>query len=636
MTAIHDTAYPRLKPNPDEQELKQNFLPIKAELELLNKSTSEKSPHSRLGFMLSLKCYQCLGYHIPINTIPKPIIEYIANCIDIKVDKVKLQNYMQLKQRKRHKTVIRKFLFINECKQQRKSIMKSAGLKSAAIKENLADIINDMLEELIKNNFEIPAFSTLLRLARAARTIVSSVLYQKVSDQLTDETKQFFDKLLLSTSPVHEFTSGWEYLKQEMKKPSVTNIREFTDYLDQLRKWRDESPIDLSDIPEHRLDQYVAEAMALDIADMRRIKEAKRYALSAMLLYHQYAKSLDSIVTVLTRWLRKIKTDAAEALQEIRNSNQKITDQLIGSLKQVLVASKQTARTPEEKLVLIEQSLPNDIDASIEACEQYLAYADDNDLPLMLKYYQAKRHTMFRLLKQIEIKSASKDVLVEKLVEFILVHQRTHGEYVEINPEEFSNLEWLDDQWFQFITEGKTKRYTNQIRTINKQKLELAIFRFAMDEINCADAFALNSYENDDPNKQFIPWDEFYQNLKPYAELIGKSDDPRLFVKELKEEHQQAAEKVNQNFVDNEYLNIINGEPVLKRAISKKVSQQQEKFSKLVASKMPLTDIVSVLTDVENWLGISRHLKPLSGYEPKIDDYDLLMLRTIYFKQPYF
>ncbi|HAU1598911.1 TPA: Tn3 family transposase [Legionella pneumophila] len=628
MTAIHETAYPRLKPNPDNQELKQNFLPSKAEHELLNKSTSEKSPHSRLGFMLSLKCYQCLGYHIPINTIPKPIIEYIANCIEIKVDKVKLQNYMQLKQRKRHKIVIRKFLAINECKQQRKSIMKSAGLKSAAIKESLADIINDMLEELIKNNFEIPAFSTLLRLARAARTIVSSVLYQRVSDQLTDETKQFFDQLLLSTSPVHEFTSGWEYLKQEMKKPSVTNIREFTDYLDQLRKWRDESPIDLSDIPEHRLDQYVAEAMALDIADMRRIKEAKRYALSAMLLYHQYAKSLDNIVTVLARWLRKIKNDAAEALQEIRNSSQKITDQLIGSLKQVLVASKQTAQTPEEKLGLIEQSLPNDIDASIEACEQYLAYADDNDLPLMLKYYQVKRHTMFRLLKQIEIKSASKDVLVEKLVEFILAHQRSHGEYIEINPEEFGNLEWLDDQWFQFITEGKTKRYTNQIRTVKKQKLELAIFRFAMDEINCADAFALNSYENDDPNKQFIPWDEFYQSLKPYAELIGKSDDPRLFVKELQVEHQQAAEKVNQNFVDNEYLNIINGEPVLKRAISKKVSQQQEKFSNLVASKMPLTDIVSVLTDVENWLGISRHLKPLSGYEPKIDDYDLRFIAT--------
>jgi hypothetical protein len=99
-----------------------------------------------------------------------------------------------------------------------------------------------------------------------------------------------------------------------------------------------------------------------------------------------------------------------------------------------------------------------------------------------------------------------------------------------------------------------------------------------MDEINCADAFVLNSYENDDPNKQFIPWNEFYQNLKLYTDLIGKSDDPRLFVKELQVEHQQAAEKVNRNFIDNEYLSIINGEPVLKRAISKSKSATRKIF----------------------------------------------------------
>ncbi len=54
MTAIHETAYSRLKPNPDEPELKQNFFPTNEEIELLNKNTSEKSPHSQLGFMLSL------------------------------------------------------------------------------------------------------------------------------------------------------------------------------------------------------------------------------------------------------------------------------------------------------------------------------------------------------------------------------------------------------------------------------------------------------------------------------------------------------------------------------------------------------------------------------------------------------
>lgn len=283
----------------------------------------------------------------------------------------------------------------------------------------------------------------------------------------------------------------------------------------------------------------------------------------------------------MNRWLRKIKNDAAEALKEIRNANRKITHQLIGCFKQVLVASKKTVQTPEEKLSLIEQSFPNDIDASIEACEQYLIYADDNDLPLMLRYYQAKRHTMFRLLRQIEIKSTSKDMLVERLV-----------------------------------------------KLVNQQNLELAVFKLAMDEINCADSFVLNSYENDDPNKQFISWDEFYHKLKPYTEMIGKNENARQFIKELKEEHQQAAEKVNRNFVDNEYLNIIDGEPVLKRTIGKKVSQQQEKFANLIASKMPLTDIISVITDVENWLGISHYLKPISGYEPKIDDYDLRFIAT--------
>jgi hypothetical protein len=45
MAAIHETAYPRLKPNPDEQELKQNFLPTQAEIALLKTNTSERSPH---------------------------------------------------------------------------------------------------------------------------------------------------------------------------------------------------------------------------------------------------------------------------------------------------------------------------------------------------------------------------------------------------------------------------------------------------------------------------------------------------------------------------------------------------------------------------------------------------------------
>ena len=81
----------------------------------------------------------------------------------------------------------------------------------------MADIIDDMLEEIIKNSFKTPAFSTLLRVAQTSRTTVTSTLYKQISNQLTDKTKQFFDRLLLSETTIHEFSSGWGHLKQEMK-----------------------------------------------------------------------------------------------------------------------------------------------------------------------------------------------------------------------------------------------------------------------------------------------------------------------------------------------------------------------------------------------------------------------------------
>ena len=49
MAAIYETAYPRLKPNPSDDELNQNFLPSAEELALMKNSTRIKSLHSQIG-----------------------------------------------------------------------------------------------------------------------------------------------------------------------------------------------------------------------------------------------------------------------------------------------------------------------------------------------------------------------------------------------------------------------------------------------------------------------------------------------------------------------------------------------------------------------------------------------------------
>ena len=97
MTAIHQTAYPRLKPNPTEAELQQNFAPTKTEIGFMDQHTRISSLHTRFGFMLSLKCHQCLGYHLPLNTVPKAIVEFVASRMNIAAYKNKLKAYMKSK-----------------------------------------------------------------------------------------------------------------------------------------------------------------------------------------------------------------------------------------------------------------------------------------------------------------------------------------------------------------------------------------------------------------------------------------------------------------------------------------------------------------------------------------------------------
>jgi hypothetical protein len=74
MAAIHETAYPPIKPNLTYKELKAIFTPTNEELVLFNSKTKKTLPIPRLGFMATLKCYQYLGRPISVKKIDTSII----------------------------------------------------------------------------------------------------------------------------------------------------------------------------------------------------------------------------------------------------------------------------------------------------------------------------------------------------------------------------------------------------------------------------------------------------------------------------------------------------------------------------------------------------------------------------------
>jgi len=238
MAAIHETAYPRIKPHLSQRELGEVFTPNEREVLLLNNNLKKTNPVSRLGFMILLKCYQYLGRPVSVNKIDGIIKKHIAKQLDITCE-VDISKYPKTT-RQRHLNIIHQYLDINIDKSSRRQLMKTTALSAAMTKENLADIINRILEELIRDNYELPAYQALVRLARAARTVTNQAHYRKIMAALSGEQKQLINSMFDVTPSTddNDNTLSWLELKQESKKPSSNNVKLFIAYVNQLKALR--------------------------------------------------------------------------------------------------------------------------------------------------------------------------------------------------------------------------------------------------------------------------------------------------------------------------------------------------------------------------------------------------------------
>src|SRR3546814_17085795 len=61
----------------------------------------------------------------------------------------------------------------------------------------LEDIINVLIEELVRQKFELPGFTQLVRAARAARNAVNTAIFKSITEQLSAEQRQMLDDLIL-------------------------------------------------------------------------------------------------------------------------------------------------------------------------------------------------------------------------------------------------------------------------------------------------------------------------------------------------------------------------------------------------------------------------------------------------------
>ena len=227
MTLIDRTAYPRFKQYPSPKELAELYKPTETEIKLVKSRT--KSHSGFLCFVVMLKSFQRLGYFPHPECVPIAAIKYIRSYF-------KSQDWVETipseRQRYNYQNAIREYLGVKQYNKPAQRLIAIAVADSAEVKDHPADLINVAIEELVKERYELPAFSTIDRLVGHIRSMVNNRLFLRMSTGLSQIEQVYLDQLL--NSNIFDSTAILNLLKSPPKSATLNGVRQLQTKFDGL------------------------------------------------------------------------------------------------------------------------------------------------------------------------------------------------------------------------------------------------------------------------------------------------------------------------------------------------------------------------------------------------------------------
>lgn len=619
MPVVFDTAYPHLSANPTLAEL-EAFTPDAAELAFARRHTRQHCP--RLALLVLLKTFQRLGRFVRFADVPFAVAAHVATVAGLADGVGELVGYDGSSYRVRLTALVRDRLGVSADGRAARVIAVQAGLEAARTRDDLADIVNAAVEELIHRRHELPAFGTLLRIAQTLRALVNRGYHRRIAAAVPSEARERLAALLVV--PDGATRSDWDQVKAEPSRPSPQRLREHLAHLTWLRG---QAPSEdaFAGVPDQKLRQFAAEARSLGAADLGRMVASKRFALMASMFRHQVAQALDDAASMFVRLTTRMHNRAKEALEEQRARHAAETDALVALLRATVLACQDRDGSREARLAAVEGLLLPDADAILAQCEAHAALAGNNHLPLLTRFYGGQRAAFLRFLAHVAPVSTSQDHAVEDAIAFLLAHHTQRRPKLRIMVEapranggtalQPLDLSFVGEKWWPLLT-GRVGREPMPVE-VDRRHFEICLFTQVVNELKSGDLCIPGSEEYSDWRAQLVSWEEYERDIALYAEQAGLPGEPAAFVAALHDRLAGAAAALDRDFLTNEHVQIIGGEPVIQRLRAHE-TEGAERLGRLLKERMVPVGILEALVDTEHWLGWCRHFGPISGFEAKL------------------
>ncbi|RQM53612.1 MULTISPECIES: Tn3 family transposase [Burkholderia] len=622
MTKVHESAYPVLPAEPEAAELRTVYTPSAAEIRFVF-GQFRQAP-TRVLILAQLKLLQRLGYMPVISDVPPAIIEHVCAVLGARpLPRTTLARYDRSGSKSRHQKILREFLRILPVDSTVQTWLTKLAANAARTKAELPDIVNVMLEELVRRRYELPPLATLTRIASQARSQLHESIYHAFVDSLDDALKERVDALFLT----RRGRTQWDELKREPKRPGPREIASFLEHIHAMNALTDGLPPvpNMLSVPKRM--QFVTEGRALNVHEMRALKPAKRYTLALLFMLAQRQKALDDVAEIFIKTVRNLEHTAKLRLQQYQLAHADQLQSLVSQFRDVLNVLQDDETPAAMRIAQMRAALNDDPDAVLIRCNEHIAQAGNHIFPFLLAPYKNLRSLLFQCVEQLSLKPSSQDDALLRALEWIKQLRTSRREYLLLSDADLAQLplDWLPEKWERCVLpDGRAARL------LHRKYFELCVFSQVMRELNSGDIFVEGSDQYDDPREHQVSWDEFREELPRYSELVDFPVDSRAFVQKLKDELGALSDKVDAGFPENDHVEIGAQGLILHRLDKKPDPPNRTLIDQAITASMRPVSILDILTETEQWLDLHRLFGPLSGFEAKVDDPRKRFITTLF------
>ena len=610
MTAIERTAYPRLR---QEQYRKRDlalYVPTQEELQWMDAHRITQ-PAMRLNLMVQLKTFQRLGYFAPIDKVPGVIISAIRKVVG---SPARLKAcYPHKDARYNHRKLIREYLMINTNNDQRDRLINTTAKKVAQTMNDPADIINQVVEELIHHYYELPAFSSLDRTVCHIRENVNQHIFKSLYQKLQRNKKL---KMLQQTLVLDEniLTPDFHRFKQLPVKPTIKNFKELVLHHNWLMSFGDFNHY-LKDISKIKVAQFAEEAKTLDTNGIRQMRDDnKRYSLMACLLAKAQHRAKDALGQTFNHSINKSNKDALLDYA----AEGKHREDLIQDITEFALASAthyKNKKNAEKFIATLIKQYKNygGEDKFIEDCEKLLLVDTNKHLPRIWEKYKSKRHAVYAFFDAVEFAGvATAKPLLEAVKLLGKLRQLSVKDKEHMKPDAIT-LSFVPRNWLSLVASKNQK-------TLYLQHFEVCVMLQLREHLKNGDIYIIGADIFGDYRKTLLPWETCLTLLPEFCEATKRPQTGKEAVSLLRKQLTERIRQLDKDYLElSEFVIGTDNIPVLKKRFPN-LNPFAIVLRDEIKSRMPERNLLDILCLGHHATEWAYCFSPISGSDPKISD----------------